>query len=76
METGKMGKDAADSIQVAAAGKICENRAFGPDGKGSARPDKRYMEKLMGPPFMGIIEKKDFDNKDEDFYSSDVRSCE
>lgn len=34
------------------------------------------MEKLTEPPFMGIIEKKDFDNKDEDFYSSDVRSCE
>ena len=34
METGKMGKDAADSIQVAAAGKICETGLLGQTGRG------------------------------------------
>jgi len=38
---------------------------------------RNLMEnQIDGTAIYGYNKKKDFDNKDEDFYSSDVRSCE
>lgn len=59
--SGRKGNEWADAVKNWEMGK----------GAGTL-----WRTKLTEPPFMGIIEKKDFDNKDEDFYSSDVRSCE
>lgn len=59
--SGRKGNEWADAVKNWKMEEACRN----------------LMEnQIDGTAIYGYNKKKDFDNKDEDFYSSDVRSCE